>query len=114
MEDVADGEVVGEGGPDQCEGCTGDSDKAGDTGTACGFAESFGRDGQLETYSEGAKGDRAAEERIDAECQGDVKREFAEKDGMGCSMGREFPRFYFRRVRREMPVCCAIGGLAAV
>ena len=43
--DVGDGEVVGEGGPDQGKGGAGGGEEAGDAGAAGGFGEALGGDG---------------------------------------------------------------------
>ena len=44
MEDVGDGEVVGEGGLDQCEGRAGDGKKAADAGAPGGLSQTLGGD----------------------------------------------------------------------
>jgi hypothetical protein len=43
LEDVGDGEVVGESGPDQREGGAGNGDEGGDAGAAGGLGEAVGR-----------------------------------------------------------------------
>ncbi len=78
VEDVVDREVVGEGCPDEREGGAGDGDEAGDAGAARGLAEGLSRDSKLTTRGQCAQGDSAAEERIDAEHQGEEEREAAE------------------------------------
>ena len=78
VKDVVDGEVVGEGGPDEREGGAGNGDEAGNAGAARGLAEGLGRDGELAAGGECAEGDSSAEERVNAEGEGQEYSEAAE------------------------------------
>ncbi len=75
--DVGDGEVVGEGGPDEGEGGAGGGKEAGDAGAACGFGEALGGDGIAAAGGELAEGDSSGQQVIAAESERDEERKGA-------------------------------------
>ena len=78
VEDVVDGVVVGEGGVDEREGRTRDTEEAGEAGAARGFAEVLSGDGKLSASGDGPKRKAAREQRVHAQDESNVERELAE------------------------------------
>jgi hypothetical protein len=71
FEDVGDGEVVGEDGPDEREGGRGDGEEAGDSGAAGGVCKALRRDGGGLTCGDQAQGDCPREEIVGGQRQSD-------------------------------------------
>ncbi len=75
MKDVGDGEVVGEGGPDQREGSGRDGEEAGDAGAACGLGKALGRDAGAPVDGQLTQGECAGQQGVGTEGEREKKGE---------------------------------------
>ncbi len=73
LEDVGDGEVVGEDGADEREGGGGDGEKAGDAGAARSVGQALGRDARGLTGGDQAQCKGSREKIVGGESQRDKK-----------------------------------------
>ncbi len=96
VEDVGDGEIVGESGPDQRERGGGDRDEAGDAGAAGGLRQSLGSDAGTSANRKLAQGEAAGKQSVGTEREGEKQGE-ATKDW-------HRPCVDCRKARRDSPI----------
>ena len=96
LQDVGDGKIVGESGPDQRKRGGGDREEAGDAGAARGLRQALGSDAGTSANRKLAQGEGAGEQSVGTEREGEKQGE-ATKDW-------HRPCVDCRKARRDAPI----------